>query len=174
MSTVIPPTEPQGSIVLYTTPDGVTQLDVKLENETVWLSQQQMAMLFDVEENNITYHIQKILKSGELQRESTTLKIRVVRMEGNRQVTRPIDFYNLDMIISVGYRVNSKNATQFRIWATTVLKQYLVKGYAINQQLLKITLSRTKQLNVSNKSVSLHRQNKIENGRHCLRLFACI
>lgn len=128
--------EQNGSIVLYTTPEGNTQLEVKLENETVWLSQHQMAMLFGVEENNITYHIQKIVKSGELLREATTQKIRVVRVEGTRRVARTIDFYNLDMIISVGYRVNSRNATQFRIWATSVLKQYLVKGYAIDQRRL--------------------------------------
>jgi len=160
MSNMITPTEPQGSIVLYTTPDGVTQLDVKLENETVWLSQQQMAMLFDVEENNITYHIQKILKSGELQKESTTQKIRVVRLEGNRQVSRSIDFYNLDMIISVGYRVNSKNATQFRIWATSVLKQYLVKGYAINQQRLDHYNELKEVVRLMSRAISLQEQVK--------------
>lgn len=127
----------QNKIVIYKTNDGQTSIDVKLENETVWLSQQQMALLFGVEENNITYHIQRIIKSGELDKDSTTQKIRVVRMEGKRQVTRPIDFYNLDMIISVGYRVNSKNATTFRIWATNVLKDYLVKGYAINENRIK-------------------------------------
>ncbi len=127
----------QNKIVIYKTSDGQTSIDVKLENETVWLSQQQMALLFGVEENNITYHIQRIIKSGELDKDSTTQKIRVVRMEGKRQVTRFIDFYNLDMIISVGYRVNSKNATTFRIWATNVLKDYLVKGYAINENRIK-------------------------------------
>lgn len=127
----------ENKIVIYKTSDGHTSIDVKLENETVWLSQQQMALLFGVEENNITYHIQRIFKSGELDKDSTTQKIRVVRMEGKRQVTRSIDFYNLDMIISVGYRVNSKNATTFRIWATNVLKDYLVKGYAINEKRIK-------------------------------------
>ena len=126
-----------GEIILYQ-PDENIKLEVRLEEETVWLTQQQMAILFDVKENNITYHIQGIFKIHELDPESTTQKIRVVRKEGNRLVNRTIDFYNLDMIISVGYRVNSANATQFRRWATSVLKDYLLKGYAINQRLLKI------------------------------------
>lgn len=126
-----------GEIILYQ-PDENIQLEVRLEEETVWLTQQQMAILFDVKENNITYHIQGIFKAHELDPESTTQKIRVVRKEGNRLVNRTIDFYNLDMIISVGYRVNSANATQFRRWATSVLKDYLLKGYALNQRLLKI------------------------------------
>ncbi len=104
--------------------------------KTVWLTQQQMAILFDVKENNITYHIQGIYKTHELEQDATTQKIRVVRKEGNRQVSRSIDFYNLDMIISVGYRVNSANATQFRRWATSVLKEYLLNGYAVNQRLI--------------------------------------
>ena len=126
-----------GEIILYQ-PNENVQLEVRLEEETVWLTQAQMAILFDVKENNITYHIQGIFKTHELDPESTTQKIRVVRKEGNRLVNRTIDFYNLDMIISVGYRVNSANATQFRRWATSVLKDYLLKGYALNQRLLKI------------------------------------
>ena len=121
-----------GEIVLYQ-PNDQLSLEVKLENETVWLTQQQMAILFDVKENNITYHIQSVFKTHELDPEATTQKIRVVRKEGNRQVSRNIDFYNLDMIISVGYRVNSANATQFRRWATSILKEYMLKGYAVNQ-----------------------------------------
>ena len=121
-------TSPQskGKIVLYQPNDQVS-LEVKLEHETVWLTQQQMAILFDVKENNITYHIQSVYKTHELEPESTTQKIRVVRKEGNRQVNRSIDYYNLDMIISIGYRVNSANATQFRRWATSIprQKQYL-------------------------------------------------
>ena len=124
-------------IVLYQ-PNDQLSIEVKLENETVWLTQQQMAMLFDVKENNITYHIQGIYKAHELEPEATTQKIRVVRLEGNRQVTRWIDFYNLDMIISVGYRVNSAHATQFRRWATSILKEYLLRGYAVNQRLIAI------------------------------------
>lgn len=129
--------ENKGEIVLYQ-PDEKLSLEVKLENETVWLTQQQMALLFGVKENNITYHIQGIYKSHELNPEATTQKIRVVRKEGDREVGRWIDFYNLDMIISVGYRVNSANATHFRRWATYVLKEYLLKGYTLNQQLVAL------------------------------------
>jgi prophage antirepressor-like protein len=126
------------SVVVYQSEDGTLQLDVQLLDETVWLTQQQMAMLFGVKEHNITYHIQGIFKTHELEPEATTQKIRVVRLEGNRKVARSIDFYNLDMIISVGYRVNSANATQFRRWATRVLKEYMLRGYAVNQQLLHL------------------------------------
>lgn len=125
----------KGEIVLYQ-PDDQLTLEVKLEHESVWLTQQQMSILFDVKENNITYHIQSVYKTHELEPEATTQKIRVVRKEGNRHVNRQIDFYNLDMIISVGYRVNSANATQFRRWATSVLKEYMLKGYAVNQRLI--------------------------------------
>ncbi|MCQ2347533.1 MAG: virulence RhuM family protein [Paludibacteraceae bacterium] len=125
----------QNEIVLYQ-PNELTKLEVRVVNETVWLSQQQMAILFGVKENNITYHIKEIYKSNELPIEATAQKIRVVRLEGNRQVERSIDFYNLDMIISVGYRVNSLNATMFRRWATSVLKDYMLRGYAINQRLM--------------------------------------
>ena len=127
-----------GSIVVYHSEDGTLQLDVQLSEDTVWLTQQQMAMLFNVKENNITYHIKGVYKVHELEPEATTQKIRVVRLEGKRKVTRSIDFYNLDMIISVGYRVNSANATQFRRWATRILKEYMLRGYAINQQLLHL------------------------------------
>ena len=127
-----------GSVVVYHSEDGTLQLDVQLSEDTVWLTQQQMAMLFNVKENNITYHIKGVYKVHELEPEANTQKIRVVRLEGNRKVTRSIDFYNLDMIISVGYRVNSANATQFRRWATRILKEYMLRGYAINQQLLHL------------------------------------
>lgn len=120
-------------IVLYQ-PDDAVKLEVRLVDETVWLSQAQMAELFGVKENNVTYHIQGIYKTHELEPGATTQKIRVVRQEGNRMVARQIDFYNLDMIISVGYRVNSIRGTQFRQWANRVLKDYLLKGYAINQR----------------------------------------
>lgn len=124
------------NVVVYQSEDGTLQLDVQLSDDTVWLSQQQMATLFNVKENNITYHIKGVYKMHELEPEATTQKIRVVRLEGNRRVTRTIDFYNLDMIISVGYRVNSANATQFRRWATRILKEYMLRGYAVNQQLI--------------------------------------
>ena len=124
----------QGEIILYQ-PDEAIKLEVRLEDETVWLTQAQMAELFDVKENTITYHIKEIYNIGELEVLPTTRKIRVVRKEGNRNVSRAIDFYNLDMIISVGYRVSSKRGVQFRQWANKVLKDYLLKGYSINQRL---------------------------------------
>ena len=123
------------SVVVYQSKDGTLSLEVQIADETVWLTQQQMSVLFNVKENNITYHIQGIYKTHELEPEATTQKIRVVRLEGNRSVARLIDYYNLDMIISVGYRVNSPNATQFRRWATGVLKEYLLRGYAVNQRI---------------------------------------
>lgn len=149
-----------GEIVLYQ-PNDQLSLEVKLENETVWLTQQQMAILFDVKENNITYHIQSVFKTHELDPEATTQKIRVVRKEGNRQVNRNIDFYNLDMIISVGYRVNSANATQFRRWATSILKEYMLKGYAVNQRLIAMEERIDRRL-AQHESVLQEHQEKID------------
>ena len=125
--------ENQGEIILYQ-PDNEVKLEVRLEDETVWLTQQQMAELFAVKEHTITYHIKEIYQTEELEANATTRKIRVVRKEGNRTVNRNIDFYNLDMIISVGYRVSSKRGVLFRQWANKVLKDYLLKGYSINQR----------------------------------------
>ena len=122
-----------GEIILYQ-PNEEIKLDVRFENETVWLSQQQMSLLFSVKENTITYHVQEIYSNEELEEISTTRKIRVVRKEGKRVVTRNIDFYNLDMIISVGYRVNSKRGVSFRKWATAKLKEILLKGFSENQR----------------------------------------
>lgn len=122
-------------IEIYRSQDGSVQLNVKLENETVWLTQSQMADLFGVDRTSIVRHIRNIYKSEELEENSTCAKNAQVRIEGQRQIVREIPYYNLDMIISVGYRINSKNATSFRRWATSVLKQYLIKGYVINQQL---------------------------------------
>ena len=130
-------------IVIYTSDDNTISLDVKLENETVWLSQSQMALLFDTDRTSILRHINNVYKIGELERESTCAKIAQVRKEGKRHVTREIPYYNLDMIISVGYRVNSIRGTQFRIWANRVLKDYIVKGYAIND---KIKIERYNEL----------------------------
>ncbi|MCP3932861.1 MAG: DNA-binding protein [Bacteroidetes bacterium] len=127
----------QGEIILYQ-PDELVKLEVRLEGETVWLTQAQMAELFDVKENTITYHIKEIYNTEELEIDSTTRKIRVVRKEGNRNVNRNIDFYNLDMIISVGYRVSSKRGVQFRQWSNKVLKEYLLKGYSINQRIERL------------------------------------
>ena len=123
------------AIEIYRSQDGSIQLNVMLENDTVWLTQSQMAELFGVDRTSIVRHIRNIYKSEELDQNSTCAKNAQVRTEGHRSILREIPYYNLDMIISVGYRVNSKNATSFRRWATSVLKQYLIKGYAINQQI---------------------------------------
>ena len=124
-------------IVLYQ-PDSTIQLEVRLQDETVWLSQQQMAELFGTDRTSILRHIHNIYKTQELDEMATCAKIAQVRLEGNRQVMREVPFYNLDMIISVGYRVNSIRGTKFRQWANKVIKDYMLKGYAVNQRLLKI------------------------------------
>ncbi len=125
----------KGEIVIYQSKDG-PKLDVRLEKETVWLTQKQMALLFDKGIPTINEHIKNIYKEGELEEKSTIRKFRIVQEEGGRQVERDIDFYNLDVIISVGYRVKSLRGTQFRIWATKTLKEHLVKGYTINEKRL--------------------------------------
>lgn len=112
----------------------VDSIEVRYEDETLWLTQKMMATLFDVESNTITYHLQEIYKTDELEREATTRKFRVVQTEGNRQVNREIDHYNLDAVISVGYRVNSIRATQFRRWATQILRQYAITGYVLDRK----------------------------------------
>ena len=122
-------------VIIYQTEDGEIKMDVKMEKETVWLTQAQMSELFQTDRTSIVRHINNIYKSHELKPKSTCAKIAQVRTEGKRNVTRYIPFYNLDMIISVGYRVNSKRGTQFRIWANKILKDYLIKGYAINQKI---------------------------------------
>ena len=124
-------------IVLYQ-PDATIQLEVRLKDETVWLNQQQMAELFGTDRTSVLRHIHNIYKTHELEEAATCAKIAQVRIEGNRQVRREVPFYNLDMIISVGYRVNSIRGTQFRQWANKVLKDYMLKGYAVNQRLLNI------------------------------------
>jgi len=127
----------KGDIVIYQTKDGLTKIDVRFEDETVWLTQQQMAELYQSSRTNIVEHIQHIYEEGELQEESTCRKFRQVQLEGTRQVSRELPFYNLDMIISLGYRVKSMVATQFRRWATELLKEYLKKGYALDDKRLK-------------------------------------
>ncbi len=123
------------SIVIYTTEDNQVSLDVKMEGDTMWLSQSQMGELFATDRTSIVRHIKNIYKIGELQESATCVKIAQVRKEGKRVVTREIPLYNLDVIISVGYRVNSIRGTQFRIWANRVLKEYIIKGYAVNEKL---------------------------------------
>lgn len=125
-----------GELQIYQNDDGSLQLNVQLQDETLWLSQAQMAQLFGTSTDNIGLHIKNIFKSQELNEPATTEDFSVVRQEGTRQVKRKVKYYNLDVIISVGYRVNSVNATRFRQWATATLKQHLVKGYSLNQQRL--------------------------------------
>ena len=133
-------------IKIYKTPNGKTSIEVKLEKDTVWLSQKQMSELFDKDSDTIGLHLRNIYKSGELNEFSTTEKYSVVRQEGKRKVKRLIKFYNLDAIISVGYRVNSKRGVLFRKWATQILKEYLIKGYAINQQRLEKQVQQLNEL----------------------------
>ncbi len=127
----------EGEIILYTTPDGDARVEVFFQNETFWLSQKQLAELFDVEVPTINYHLKEIYSSGELQQSATIRKIRIVQPEGGRSVARDVDFYHLDVIIAVGYRVNSIQATQFRIWATQTLREYIIKGFALDDTRLK-------------------------------------
>ena len=127
----------KGQFLLYQTPDGNSQIEVKLQNDTVWLSLDQMAELFQRNKSTISRHIKNVLEDGELQEEATIANFATVQNEGTRKVERVIAYYNLDMIISVGYRVHSYRGVQFRIWATKVLKEYIVKGFAMNDDLLK-------------------------------------
>ena len=126
-----------GEIILYQ-PDESVQLEVRLEEETVWLTQQQMTLLFETTKQNVSLHINNIFKEEELSPVSTVKEYLTVQQEGNRTIKRNQKYYNLDVIISVGYRVKSRRGTQFRIWANTVLKDYLLKGYALNQRLISI------------------------------------
>ncbi|MBR3531673.1 MAG: virulence protein RhuM/Fic/DOC family protein [Bacteroidaceae bacterium] len=136
----------ENKIVIYQTEDGQTQIDVRLENDTVWLTQAQMAELFQTDRSSIVRHINNIYKAEELDRMSTCAKIAQVQIEGTRPVKRNIPYFNLDMIISVGYRVNSKRGVKFRQWANRVLKDYLVKGYAVNERLRKEQIAELRQL----------------------------
>ncbi len=127
----------KGKIIIYKTRGGKAGLEVKLQENTVWLSLTQIAELFDTDKSGISRHIKSVYKSGELQRKSTVAKIATVQIEGLRQIKRNIEYYNLDVILSVGYRVNSKRATQFRIWSTGILKEHLLRGFTVNQKLLQ-------------------------------------
>lgn len=127
----------ENEIIIYQTQDGQTKIDVRIENETVWLTQNQMAELFQTTKQNISLHIKNIFEEGELTEDSTVKDYLTVQSEGSRKVSRNVTHYNLDVIISVGYRVKSLRGTQFRIWATQVLKEYMKKGFALNDDLLK-------------------------------------
>ncbi len=152
------------SIVLYTTDDGSTQLEVKLEKDTVWLTQSQMAELFGIDRTTIVRHIRNVYKSKELEESSTCAKNAQVRMEGNRKIQREISYYNLDMIISVGYRVNSRRATTFRCWATSILKQYLIKGYVIDQRRLDHYDELKDVVRLMSRAITLH--DKVAEGEY--------
>ena len=140
------PIENRGEIIIYRAEDNTVQLDVRMENETVWLSQQQMVQLFNSTKQNISLHIGNIFREGELQKEATVKEYLTVQTEGNRQICRKVLYYNLDVIISVGYRVKSQRGVQFRQWANRILKDYLVKGYAINEKIRREQLSDLRQL----------------------------
>ncbi len=125
------------NIIMYTTEDGLTKIEVTFEEDTVWLSLEQMTELFQRNKSTISRHIKNVFSEGELQQESTVAKFATVQMEGARQVSRDIEYYNLDVIISVGYRVKSLRGTQFRIWSSSVLKEYMKKGFALDDDRLK-------------------------------------
>lgn len=127
----------KNEIVLFESRDGAVTLPVPVRDESVWLTRMQMADLFDVTPQNITIHLKKVYAAGELEREATSKDFLLVQTEGGRQITRSVNCYSLDAIISVGYRVNSTRATQFRIWATSVLRDYIVRGYAINRERMR-------------------------------------
>lgn len=126
-----------GEIIIYQTEDGLTKLNVNLQNDTVWLSLKEMAELFQRDKSTISRHIKNVFDEGELSRSSTVANFATVQDEGGRQVARNIDYYNLDVVISVGYRVKSQRGVQFRIWATNILKEYLIKGFAMDDERLK-------------------------------------
>ena len=136
----------RGEIIIYRAEDNTVQLDVRMEQETVWLTQQQMAELFQTSRTNVVEHIQHIYEDGELMQEATCRNFRQVQQEGNRRVTRELPFYNLDVIISVGYRVRSVTATRFRQWATKILNEYIHKGFVISDKIRREQLADLRQL----------------------------
>ena len=142
----IPYNPNNSNVVVYCSDDNTLQLDVQISDETVWLTQQQMVALFDTTKPNVSMHIRNIYNEGELDEKATVQDFLTVQKEGGRLVSRRVRYYNLDVIISVGYRVKSKRGTQFRQWANRVLKDYLLKGYAVNQQLLHIEQRLDKRL----------------------------
>ena len=130
--------KPGGEIVVYETPEGGIRIDVKLDRETVWLTQRQMAELFESSPDNISLHLKNIFEDKELEESATTEDSSVVQIEGNRRVRRQLKHYNLDAIISVGYRVNSRRGVRFRQWATATLRDHLVRGYTLNRERLEV------------------------------------
>ena len=136
----------KSNIEIYTTENGKTEIQVQFDEDTVWLNQYQLEELFETNRTSITKHISNIYKSEELEKKSTCAIFAQVQKEGNRQITRKINFYNLDLIIAVGYRVNSKRGTQFRIWANQILKDFLIKGFSINEKRLTQQNEQLKEL----------------------------
>lgn len=128
----------EGQIIFYTTPEGVTKVEVVFQDETFWLTINRMADLFSTSKQDVSYHLQQIYESGELKRGATVKEILTVQSEGNRNVSRKLDYFNLDAIIAVGYRVNSLQATQFRIWATQTLREFIIKGFVLDDERLKL------------------------------------
>ena len=147
--------ENQKQVLIYQAADGSFQTEVRLESDTIWLSQKQISELFNTSTDNIGLHIKNVYADGELNEETTTEDYSVVRFEGKRKVNRRVKHYNLDTIISVGYRVNSKQGTQFRIWANKVLKEYLLQGYALNESRLK---QQTKQISQLKETLKLFQE----------------
>ena len=127
----------KNNIVIYTSKDGVVKVDTTIISDTIWMSQNELAKLFDTTKNNISLHMKNIFESGELEENSTVKNFLTVQKEGTRNVKRSVTHYNLDAIIAVGYRINSKRATDFRIWATKILKEYMIKGFSLNDEFLK-------------------------------------
>lgn len=127
----------KNNIVIYTSKDGAIRVDTTLVDETIWMSQNELAKLFDTTKNNISLHMKNIFESGELEESSTVKNFLTVQKEGARNVKRDVIHYNLDAIIAIGYRINSKRATEFRIWATKILKEYMIKGFSLNDEFLK-------------------------------------
>jgi len=159
--TTLPPSDKKGEIVLYQ-PDESIRLEVRLENETVWLSQAQMAELFGTNRQAITKHIKNIYETGELDREATSSILELLQKEGNRNVKRKIEFYNLDTIISVGFRVNTRQGILFRTWANNVLKKYILKGYAVHPSLQQVEYHLSKQIESQREEMFLLQQ-KVQN-----------
>lgn len=155
--------ENNGEIVIYRNKSGKISFEAKLEGETIWLTQDMMAKLFETTVPNINMHIKNVYDEEELEQNRTIKDFLIVRKEGNRTVTRKIAHYNLDMILSVGYRIKSKIATQFRKWATSVLKEYLIKGYSINEDKLKKEQDKVKTLQNTIRLLSRSLSNRIEN-----------
>ena len=156
----------ENDIIIYQTEDGQTQIDVRLENDTVWLTQAQMVELFQTTKQNVSLHVSNVFKEGELEQASTVKEYLTVQQEGKRSVSRQVRYYNLDVIISVGYRVKSKRGTAFRIWARKILKEYLVKGYAVNESIRKEQIGELRQLvgilgrTIQNKEIEPHEENQ--------------